>query len=211
MHDHSYAKAMTDLESKYVDIVDVRDVAEARRFYEEVLGCLKGPGDGQWLDFNLYGHQVVCRLNPQLGKEGRVDSHYHLMQGKYVPVSHCCVVLEMRKWRSIVGRLKQHRVKFRMETYRHFKNTVGGQATLFLLDPSGNVLEVQSFCNSAAELMRCERQRTLAGWMPWAILTAFIVGCILLLPKKSENEIAAGKFAAPAHLPTCASVGACLR
>ena len=211
MHDHSYAKAMTDLESEYVDIVDVRDLAEARRFYEEVLGCLKGPGDEQCPDFNLYGHQIVCRLNPQLGKEGRVDSQYHLMQGKYVPVSHCCVVLEMRKWRSIVRRLKQHRVKFVMETYRHFRNNAGGQATLFLLDPSGNVLEVQSFCNSAAELLRCERQRTLAGWMPWAILTAFIVGSILLIPKKWENEIAAGNFAAPANLPSCASMGACQR
>src|SRR5882672_6710754 len=125
----SMAKAMTDFESEHVDIVDVRDLAEARRFYEEVLGCLKGPGDEQCLDFNLYGHQIVCRLNPQLGKEGRVDSHYHLMQGKYVPVSRCRVVLEMRKWRSIVRRLKQHRVKFVMETYRHFRNTAGGQAT----------------------------------------------------------------------------------
>jgi len=191
--------------------VQVRDIAEARRFYQEVLGCLEGPSGEEWLDFNLYGHQVVCRLNPQLGKQGRVGSRYHLVQGKYVPVSHCCVVLETWKWRSIVRRLKQHRVKFVIETYRHFKNTAGAQATLFLLDPSGNALEVQSFCNSAAELLRCERQRTLAGLMPWAILTAFIVGCIMLVPKKSEDEIAAGNFAVPAHLPPCASVGACLR
>jgi len=207
----SMAKAMTDFESEHVDIVQVRDIAEARRFYEEVLGCLKGPGDAQWLDFNLYGHQVVCQLNPKLGKEGRVGSHYHLVQGKYVPVSHCCVVLEMRKWRSIVKRLKQHRVKFVIETYRHFKNTADAQATLFLLDPSGNALEVQSFCNSAAELLKYERQRTLARWIPWAILTAFIVSCILLVPKKPEDEIAAGNFAVPAHLPPCASVAACLR
>lgn len=53
---------MTDLESEHVDIVQVRDIAETRRFYEEVLRCSKGPGDEQWLDFNLYGHQVVCRL-----------------------------------------------------------------------------------------------------------------------------------------------------
>jgi uncharacterized protein len=205
------AKAMTDLESEHVNIVQVRDIAEARRFYEEVLGCLKGPGGEQWFDFNLYGRQVVFRLNPRLGKEGRVGSHYHLVQGKYVPVSHCCFVLEMRKWRSIVKRLKQHRVKFVIERYRHSKNTAGAQATLFLRDPSGNALEVQSFFNSAAELLRCELQRALAGWMPWVIVTAFIVGCILLVPKKSEDEIAAGHFAASAHLPPCANVEACLR
>jgi uncharacterized protein len=192
-------------------VVQVRDIAEALRFYQEILGCLEGPSGEQWLDFNLYGHQIGCRLNPQLGKEGRVDSHYHLVQGKYVPVSHCCVVLEMRKWRSLVKRLKQHRVKFAIEPYRHLKNAAGAQGTLFLLDPSGNALEVQSFCNSAAELLRFERQRTLAGWMPWAILTAFIVGCILLQAKKSADEIAAGNFAMLARPPPCASVRACLR
>jgi len=190
--------------------VEVRDIAEARRFYQEVLGCLEGPSGEQWLDFNLYGHQMVCRLNPQLGKQGRVVSHFHLVDGKYVPVSHCCVVLEMREWRSLAKRLKQHRVNFVIEPYRHLKSASGVRATLLLLDPSGNVLEVQSFCSSAEELSRWERQRALAGWIPWAILTAFIVCCILLLPKKSEDEIAAGDFPVPARLPPCASAGSCI-
>jgi extradiol dioxygenase family protein len=188
----------------------IRDIAEARRFYQEVLGCLEGHKGDQWLDFNLYGHQIVCRLNPQLGKQGRVVSHYHLVDGKYAPIAHCGVVLQMREWRSLVKRLKQHRVKFAIEPYRHTKNAPGVQATLFFLDPSGNALEVQSFCNSAEEFLRCERQRALSRWMPWAILTAFIVCCILLLPKKSEDEIAAGKFSVPAHPPPCASARSCV-
>ncbi len=187
--------------------VQVTDIAEARRFYQEVLGCLEGASGEEWLDFNLYGHQIVCRRNPQPGKQGRVVSHYHLVDGKYVPVSHCAVALEMRQWRSLVKRLKQHRVKFFIEPYRHLNSAPGAQATLILLDPSGNALEVQSFCNSAEELLRCERRRTLAGWMPWAILTAFIVCCILLLSKKSDDEVAAGNVAVPAGLPPCASTG----
>jgi extradiol dioxygenase family protein len=190
--------------------LQIRDIAEARRFYQEVLGCLEGPKGDQWLDFNLYGHQIVCCLNPQLGMQGRVVSHYHLVDGKYVPVAHCGVVLEMREWRSLAKRLKRHRVKFVIEPYRHIKSAPGLQATLFLLDPSGNALEVQSFCNSAEEFLRCERQRALARWMPWAVLTAFIVCCMLLLPKKSEDEIAAGTFSVSAHIPPCASMGSCM-
>jgi extradiol dioxygenase family protein len=190
--------------------VQVRDIAEARRFYQEVLGCLEGPGGEEWLDFNLYGHQIVCRLNPQLGKQGRVVSHYHLVEGKYIPVPHFAVVLEMRKWRSLVKRLKRHRVKFFIEPYRHLKGAPAAPGALFLLDPSGNALEVQSFFNSAEELLRCKRQRTLAGWMRWAILTAFITYCILLLPKKPEDEIAAGNLAVPARPPPCASAGSCM-
>ena len=190
--------------------VQVRDIAEARRFYQEVLGCLEGPSGEHWLDLNLYSNQIVCRLNPQLGKQGRVTSHYHLVEGKYVPVSHRGLVLGMRKWRALVKRLKQQRVKFFIEPYRHLKSAPGAQATLFFLDPSGNALEVQSLCNSAEELLRCERQRALVGWVPWAILAAFMVGCILLLPKKSENENAAENLAVPARLPTCASAGPCV-
>jgi extradiol dioxygenase family protein len=212
------AKAMTELESERVNKararadsapigVQVRDIAEARRFYQEVLGCLEGPSGEQWLDFNLSGHPIVCRLNPQLGKQGRVVSRYHLVDNKYVPVSHCCVMLEMREWRSLAKKLKQHRVKF---VTRHLKSAPGVQATLFVLDPSGNTLEVQSFCNSAEELLSSERQRALARWMPWAILTAFIVCCILLLPKKSEDEIATRNFAVSAHPPPCASAGSCV-
>jgi hypothetical protein len=37
--------------------------------------------------------------------------------------------------------------------------------------------------------------------MPWAILTAFVVCCILLLSKKYEGEIAADYFAVSAHFP----------
>jgi extradiol dioxygenase family protein len=190
--------------------LQIRDIAEARRFYQEVLGCLEGPKGDQWLDFNLYGYRIVCRLNPQLGEQGRVVSHYHLVGGKYVPIAHCGIVLEMREWRSLAKRLKQHRVKFVIEPYRHIKSAPGVQATLLLLDPSGNALEVQSFCNSAEEFLRCERQRALARWVPWAILTAFIVCCMLLLPKKSENEIAAGDFSVSAHLPPCPSAGSCV-
>jgi uncharacterized protein len=190
--------------------LQIRDIAEARRFYQEVLGCLEDAKGDQCLDFNLYGHQIVCRLNPQLGKQGRVVSHYHLVDGKYVPIPHCRVVLEMREWRSLLKRLKLQKLKFVIEPYRHTKGAPGVQATLLLLDPSGNALEVQSFCNSAEESLRGERRRGLARWMPWTILTAFIVCCILLLPKTPDDEIAVGTFSVHALLPLCASAGFCV-
>jgi uncharacterized protein len=181
--------------------LQIRDIAEARRFYQEVLGCLEGRKGDQWLDFNLYGHQIVCRLNPQLGKQGRVISHYHLMDGQYVPIAHWGVLLEIRQWRSLAKRLKEHRVKFVIEPYQHAKSAPSVQATLLLLDPSGNALKVQSFCNSAEEFSKCARQKALARWTPWVILTAFIVYCILLRSKEYEGEIAAEYFSESAHIP----------
>jgi len=83
--------------SRDVTPIQIRDIAEARRFYQEVLGCLEDIHGDQRLHFNLYGHPIVCCLNPQLGKQGRVASHYLLVDGRYVPIARSGVVLEMRQ------------------------------------------------------------------------------------------------------------------
>jgi catechol-2,3-dioxygenase len=35
--------------------VQVKDIAEARRFYTEVLGCAEGRSASDWIDFNMFG------------------------------------------------------------------------------------------------------------------------------------------------------------
>jgi hypothetical protein len=132
--------------------VQVRDLAEARRFYTTVLGCSEGRSSAEWVDFNLFGHQYVCHLNPSLGPQGRITSHYNPVDGHGVPVPHCGVVLEMDAWQSLANRLKQQQVKFVIEPYIRFKGEPGEQATLFFLDPSGNALEFKAFKDIEAQL-----------------------------------------------------------
>jgi extradiol dioxygenase family protein len=132
--------------------VQVRDLDEARRFYKDVLGCAEARSDTDWVDFNLYGHQFVCHVNPALGKEGRIASHHNPVDGHGVPVPHYGVVLEMKEWRELVERLKRHCVEFVIEPSIRFKDRPGEQATMFLLDPSGNALEFKSFRNIAEQL-----------------------------------------------------------
>lgn len=132
--------------------VQVRDIAEARHFYKEVLGCQEGRSDAAWVDFNLYGHQFVCHLNPQLGRQGRITSHHNPVDGQGVPVPHCGVVLEMKSWDALAQRLKDRRVEFLIEPCIRFKGAPGEQATMFFLDPSGNALEFKSFHNIAGHL-----------------------------------------------------------
>src|SRR5215469_7998962 len=87
--------------------VQVRDLAEARRFYGEVLGCAEGRSAPEWVDFNLYGHQFVCHLNRSLGPHGRISSHFNPVDGHGVPVPHCGVVLGVAEWRELAARLKR--------------------------------------------------------------------------------------------------------
>lgn len=132
--------------------VQVRDLEEARRFYGDVLGCGEGRSAPQWVDFNLYGHQLVCHLNPALGRQGCIGSHYNPVDGHGVPVPHCGVVLEMHEWQRLADRLRGQKVRFVIEPYVRFAGEPGEQATLFLLDPSGNALEFKSFRDIRSQL-----------------------------------------------------------
>jgi extradiol dioxygenase family protein len=125
--------------------VQVRDLAEARHFYHNVLGCTEGRSDIQWVDFNLYGHQFVCHLNPALGRSGTLTSHYNSVDGQGVPVPHFGVVLQMNTWNALAARVKEHGVRFMIEPCIRFKDQPGEQATMFFLDPTGNALEFKAF------------------------------------------------------------------
>jgi extradiol dioxygenase family protein len=120
----------------------VRDIAEARRFYGDVLGCREGRSSETWVDFDLYGHQIVAHLSPNTGDAVRthnpVDAHD-------VPVPHYGVILSMTEWEALAARVRAAGVDFVIEPYIRFKGEVGEQATMFFLDPSGNALEFKAF------------------------------------------------------------------
>ena len=136
--------------------LQVRDLAEARRFYGGVLGCPEGRSDDSWVDFNLLGHQLVAHLNPALGTQGKIAQHINPVDGHGVPVPHCGVVLELADWQALAKRLQAHEpadeVEWVIEPYTRFCGEPGEQATMFLLDPSGNALEFKAFRDIAAQL-----------------------------------------------------------
>ena len=119
----------------------VNDLNASRTFYGEVLGCDEGRSSDQWIDFNLFGHQIVAHLKPGYVSE----NHSNPVDGHDVPVPHFGVVLSWANWEALAERLKQHNVKFVIEPYVRFEGEVGEQATMFFLDPAGNALEFKAF------------------------------------------------------------------
>lgn len=120
----------------------VRDIAEARRFYGDLLGCPEGRSAPQWVDFDLYGHQIVAHLDPNPRDAVAVRN---AVDGDAVPVPHFGVVLELSQWRALAERLKAAKVEFVIEPHVRFAGETGEQATMFFLDPSGNALEFKAF------------------------------------------------------------------
>jgi len=121
----------------------VSDLAAAREFYGAVLGCEEGRSSERWIDFNLYGHQVVAHLSDN-GAGVRTSNH---VDADDVPVPHFGVVLPMEQWRELADRLTARGTDFVIEPKIRFAGEVGEQATMFFLDPSGNALEFKAFAD----------------------------------------------------------------
>jgi uncharacterized protein len=121
----------------------VHDLSAARRFYGELLGCPEGRSSDEWIDFDLYGHQVVAHLAPEETGHRQTNA----VDGDQVPVRHFGVVLTMAEWGSLADRLKAAGQAFIIEPHIRFKGEVGEQATMFFLDPSGNAIEFKAFAD----------------------------------------------------------------
>jgi len=50
-----------------------------------------------------------------------------------------------KEWNELVEKFKANNIQFLIEPHIRFKGKVGEQATLFILDPSGNAIEFKSF------------------------------------------------------------------
>jgi extradiol dioxygenase family protein len=129
--------------------IPVHDLAAARDFYGELLGCAEGRSAVDWVDFDFFGHQLVCHAVAGTARDGAARNP---VDGHDVPVPHFGMVLEMPDWEALAARLRRAGVDFVIEPYVRFRGQAGEQATMFLTDPSGNALEFKAFRDIAGQL-----------------------------------------------------------
>jgi uncharacterized protein len=125
--------------------IPVHDLAAARGFYGQLLGCSEGRSSEEWVDFDFFSHQLVAHLDPQR----RAALHHNPVDGQEVPVPHFGVVLEWDAWHRLAERMRAAGVPFVIEPGIRFAGQVGEQATMFFFDPSGNALEFKAFKDPA--------------------------------------------------------------
>jgi hypothetical protein len=124
----------------------VRDLAEARAFYGDLLGCPEGRSSDEWVDFDFFGHQIVAHLSPnEVGHK-----EHNQVDGDAVPVRHFGAILTMTQWKALAAKLQARNVSFIIEPDIRFEGLPGEQATFFFLDPSGNALEFKAFENDSS-------------------------------------------------------------
>ncbi|RPF70700.1 VOC family protein [Aurantiacibacter spongiae] len=135
---------MTDLPPFHIAF-PVHDIAAARRFWGETMGCAEGRNAEDWVDFDFYGHQIVAHQAPGVIADGARGSNR--VDGHDVPVPHFGVVLDMEAWKTLADRLTAAGIAFDIEPHIRFEGQPGEQATMFFRDPSGNAIEMKAFAD----------------------------------------------------------------
>ena len=125
--------------------IPVNNIQKCKIFYKEILGCMEGRSSDNWVDFDLFGHQLVIHFQESNNK----SLHTNPVDGKDVPIPHFGVILEWENFKRFSSKLKKKGLEFIIKPYIRFEGEPGEQATMFFKDPSGNALEFKSFKDSS--------------------------------------------------------------
>ena len=120
----------------------VKNLEETRDWYIRALCCSIGRESSEWIDFNLFGHQIVAHLSSNLNL-----FPFNQIDGEKIPVRHFGVILKIPEWNELKEKLISSRVKFIIKPIIRFRGELGEQRTMFIEDPSGNALEFKSFAD----------------------------------------------------------------
>ncbi len=127
----------------------VHDLHAALVFYRDVLGCRVGRTGERWIDFDFHGHQLSAHL-VDAARAGDGPALTNEVDGDGVPVRHFGAVLPWDEWHALAKRLRALGQVFLIEPKTRFRGEPGEQATFFVLDPSGNAIELKSFRDPAS-------------------------------------------------------------
>jgi extradiol dioxygenase family protein len=119
----------------------VTDIAEARQFFGETLGCKEGRSAPRWVDFDFFGHQISAHLR----EESNTPAPTNSVDGDTVPVRHFGLILPWSDWESLCERLRSKGASFLIQPKIRFAGKPGEQGTMFVHGPSGNTLEFKTF------------------------------------------------------------------
>ena len=123
--------------------IPVLDLGAAKDFYINILGCSKGRSSAKWIDFNFYGHQLVCHEVKQ-----SINKNMNDVDGNNIPVPHFGIILDWNEFHNLSTDLQSKNINFIIEPTIRFKGKVGEQAIMLLKDPSDNAIEFKSFKNN---------------------------------------------------------------
>tara|TARA_Y100000746_G_scaffold75228_1_gene63193 strand:- start:1693 stop:2121 length:429 start_codon:yes stop_codon:yes gene_type:complete len=122
--------------------IPVNNIKTSTSFYQDILGCTKGRSSSEWVDFNFYGHQLVCHQV----EDSKIKKFNHV-DGEEIPVPHFGIILNWNEFDQLSKSLIDKNIEFIIKPTIRFAGKTGEQAIMFLKDPSDNAIEFKAFKN----------------------------------------------------------------
>lgn len=118
----------------------VSDIAQAKEYYVEGLGCTAGRENAASLILNLYGHQIVAHLSPESAtpQKGIYPRHFGL------------IFTEESDWETLLNRAQNKELKFHQQPKYRFTGSLLEHRTFFLEDPFHNLMEFKYYAHAEA-------------------------------------------------------------
>ena len=109
----------------------VPNLASAKSFYLDILGCSLGRDSGGWIDIIFFGHQLTIHQENEFVSAKALD-HFGPILGK-------------EEWLSVAEKCSQHGVTFEMKPTLKDEGTPLEAGKYLLKDPAGNLLEFKYY------------------------------------------------------------------
>ena len=113
----------------------VTDIAQAKAYYVDGLGCIPGRESRHALILNLYGHQLVAHRTKE-----------PLSPQRNIYPRHFGIIFTMEAdWENLLTRAKKQQLLFREEPKDRFLASPLEHRTFFLEDPFYNLMEFKYY------------------------------------------------------------------
>ena len=126
------------------------DFNKTIEFYCNVLGCKKGNSEIHpfyaWCDIDFWGNELTLHSSVN---EFKVNER-HLVETEDVTIPHFGVHLDAEEFQSLKEKLLRRNVEFVNKPYIRFEGGGLEQETMFIKDPSDNVIEIKTMVNPDA-------------------------------------------------------------
>jgi|TARA_B100001063_G_C16777754_1_gene567159 hypothetical protein len=115
-------------------------VKETQDFYINNIGASAGRTSENWVDINLFGHQITFIK----AEKFNFNSPNYVFEGKILPSFHFGVIVDVDNWKKIYTKLTKQKLEVVTKT-TFLKDKTGEHLSFFIKDPNDYMLEFKSF------------------------------------------------------------------
>ena len=116
------------------------NLVETKLFYIDQIGAELGRFSNNWIDINLFGHQVTFT---QVGKFNFTNPNY-TFEGNLLSSFHFGIILDKDSWDKMYSKLSEKNFELTMQA-TFLRNKPGEHVSFFVKDPNSYMLEFKNF------------------------------------------------------------------